>query len=63
MVRHNHEIIKVPIPVLPNVLIEMSSASPKIEKTPAKHKISNNALTHIQSQRDILKEKIEKTNV
>ena len=62
MVHHNHEIIKVSIPVLPNVPIEMSSASSNIHKTPSKHKMSDNALTHIQSQRDILKEKIEKTN-
>ena len=62
MVRHNHEIIKVSVPVLPNVPIEMSSASSKIHKAPSKHKMSDNALTHIQSQGDILKEKIEKTN-
>ena len=40
----------------------MSSASPTIHKTPTKHKISDNAVTHIQSQIDLLKEEIEKTN-
>ena len=40
----------------------MSPASPRVRKTPTKHKISDNALNHIQSQTDILKEEIEKTN-
>ena len=40
----------------------MSSPSPTIHKTQTKHKISDNALTHIQSQIDLLKEEIEKTN-
>ena len=33
-----------------------------IHKTSTKHEISDNALTHIQSQTDILKEEIKKTN-
>ena len=62
MTQHNHEIIKVFIPVSTNIPIEMSPASPTIHKTPTKHEISNNALIKIQSQIDILKEEIEKTN-
>ena len=57
------EIIKVRIPVSTNVPIEMSPASPKIHKTPPKHKISDYALTHIQSQTDILQEEIEQKNI
>ena len=60
MAQHNHEIIKVCIPVSTNIPIEMSPASPTIHKTPTKHEISNNALTHIQSQTDILKKKLRK---
>ena len=59
---HNQEIIKMLILVSTNLPIEMSLPSPKIHKTPPKHKISDNTLTHIQSQIDILKEEIEKTN-
>ena len=62
MAHHNQEIIKVHIPVSTNVPIEMSPASNKLHKTPLKHEISDNALTHIQSQIDILKQEIEKTN-
>ena len=62
MAQHNQEIIKVRILVSTNVPIEMSPASPKIHKTPPKQEISDNAPTHIQSQIDILKEEIEKTN-
>ena len=40
----------------------MSPASPTIRETPTKHEISDNVLTHIQSQVDILKGEIEKTN-
>ena len=40
----------------------MSPTSPMIHKTPIKHEISDNALTHIQSPIYILKEEIEKTN-
>ena len=54
MTQHNHEIIKVFIPVSTNIPIEMSPASPTIHKTPTKHEISNNALIKIQSQIDIL---------
>ena len=50
---HEHEIIKVCIPVSTNITIEMSLA---------KHEISDNALIDIQSQIDILEEEIEKTN-
>ena len=50
------------IPVSTNVPIEMSPTSPKIHKTPPKHEISDNALTHMQSKIDILKEENEKTN-
>ena len=50
------------IPVSVDTPIEMSPSSPTISKTPTKHKISDNALTYIQSQIDILKEEIEKTN-
>ena len=57
---HEHEIIKVYIPVSTNIPIEISPASPTIHKTTTKHEISGNALTHIQSQIDILKEEIEK---
>ena len=42
--------------------IEMSPASPTIHKTPIKHEIYDNVLAHIQAQKDILKEEIEKTN-
>ena len=59
---HEHEIIKVCIPVSTNIPIEISPASPTIQKTTTKHEISDNALTHIQSQIDILKEEIEKIN-
>ena len=59
---HEHEIIKVCIPLSTNIPIEILPASPTIHKTTTKHKISDNALTHIQSQIDILKEEIEKTN-
>ena len=59
---HEHEIIKVYIPVSTNIPIEISPASPTIHKTTTKHEISGNALSHIQSQIDILKEEIEKTN-
>ena len=62
MAHHNQEIIIVHIPVSTNLPIEMSPTSRKIHKTPPKHEISDNALTHIQSQIDILKEEIEKTN-
>ena len=62
MVRYNQEIIKGCIPVSTNVPIEMSSVSPKIHKTPTKHEISDNALAHMQSKIDILKEENEKTN-
>ena len=41
---------------------EMSPASPTIHKTPSKQEISDNALTHLQSQKDIWKGEIEKTN-
>ena len=61
MAQHNPEIIKVRIPISTNITIEMSPTSPTIRKTPTKHK-SDNAFTHIQSQTDILKEEIEKTN-
>ena len=60
--QHNQEIIIVRIPVSTNLPIEMSPPSPKIHKTPPKHEISDNALTHIQSQIDILKEEIEQKN-
>ena len=40
----------------------MSPASPTIHKTPIKHEIYDNVLAHIQAQKDILKEEIEKTN-
>ena len=40
----------------------MSPTSPMIHKTPIKHEIPDNALTHIQSPIYILKEEIEKTN-
>ena len=61
---HEHEIIKECIPVSTNITIEISPASPTIQKTKTKHEIFNNVLTHIQSQIDILllKEEIEKTN-
>ena len=62
MAQHNQEIIKVCVPVSTNIPIELSPASPKIHKTPTKHKISDNAFTYTQSQIDILKEEIEKTN-
>ena len=62
MAQHNPEIVKVRIPVSTNVPIEMSPPSPKIHKTPPKHEISDNALTHMQSKIDILKEENEKTN-
>ena len=39
----NQEIIKVCIPVS----TKMSPTSPAIHKTPTKHEISDNALTHI----------------
>ena len=60
MAQHNHEqeIIKVCIPVSTNIHIEISLASATIQKIPIKHEISDNALTHIQSQIDILKEEI-----
>ena len=60
--QHNQEIIKVLIPVSMNIPVEMSPTSPTIHKTPTKHEISDNALIHIQSAIDILKEEIEKTN-
>ena len=50
------------IPVSTNILIEILPASPMIYKAQTKHKISDNALTLIQSQIGILKEEIEKTN-
>ena len=62
MAQHNQEIIKVCIKVSTNVPKEMSPASPTTHKTPIKHELSDNALTHIQSQIDILKGEIEKTN-
>ena len=62
MVQHNQEIIKVCIPVSTNTPTEMSPTSPTIHKTPTKYEIFDNAFTHIQSQTDILKEEIEKTN-
>ena len=62
MAHHNQEIIEVCIPVLTNIPVEMSPPSHMIHKTPTKHEISDNTLTHIQSQIDILKEEIEKTN-
>ena len=58
-----HKIIKVCIPVSTNMPIEISPASSTIYKTTAKHEISDNALTHIQSQMDILKKEVEKTNI
>ena len=63
MAQHNQEIIKVCLPVSTNIAIEMSPASPTIHKTLTKHKISDSALTHIQSQIDISKEEIQKTNI
>ena len=45
-----------------NIPIKTSPASPTIHKTLTKHEISDNALIHIQSQTDKLKEEIEKTN-
>ena len=62
MPQHNQEIIKVCILVSTNIPIEMLPPSPKIHKTPPKHEISDNTLTHIQSQIGILKEEIEKRN-
>ena len=60
---HEHEIIKECIPVSTNITIEISPASPTIQKTKTKHEIFDNVLTQIQSQIDILlKEEIEKTN-
>ena len=47
------------IPVSASIPIEMSTASPTIQKTPTKHEVSDNALTRIQSQIDILKEEIQ----
>ena len=41
---------------------EMSPASPTIRKTQSKQEISDDALTHLQSQKDIWKGEIEKTN-
>ena len=61
--QHNQEIIIVRIPVSTNVPIEMSPPSPKIHTITPKHEISNNVLTHIQSQIDILKEDIEQKNI
>ena len=43
-----------------NIPIKTSPASPTIHKTLTKHEISDNALIHIQSQTDKLKEEIEK---
>ena len=63
MVQNNQEIIKVCIPVSTNIPIEILPASPAINKTPTKHQISDNALTHIESQIDIIKEEIEKTKL
>ena len=63
MAQYNHDTIKVCIPVSTNLPIEMSPASPTIHKTPTKHIISDNDLTHIQRQIDILKEEIEKANI
>ena len=62
MAQYNQDTIKVYIPALTNIPIAMSPASPTIHKTPIKHKISYNACTQIQSEIDILKEEIEKTN-
>ena len=59
MAQHNQEIINVCIPVSASIPIEMSTASPTIQKTPTKHEVSDNALTRIQSQIDILKEEIQ----
>ena len=59
---HEHEIIKVCVPVSTNITIEMSLASRPIHKTSTKHEISDNALIDIQSQIDILEQEIEKTN-
>ena len=50
------------IPVSTNIPIEISPTSPTIHKTPAKHEISDNALIHTQSQIDISKEEVKKTN-
>ena len=52
MAQNNQEIIKVCIPVPTNIPTEISPASPAIYKTPTKHEISDNVLTHIQSQID-----------
>lgn len=60
MARYNQEIIKVYIPVSTDILVEMSPASPTRHKTPTKYKISENALTYIRSQIDVLTEVIEK---
>ena len=61
MTKHNQKIIKVCIPVLTNIPIEIP-AYPTINKNPTKHEISDNAVTYIQNQMDILKEEIEKQN-
>ena len=60
MARYNQEIIKVYIPVSTDILVEMSPASPTRHKTPTKNKISDNALTYIRNQIDVLTEEIGK---
>ena len=60
MARYNQEIINVYIPVSTDILVEMSPASPTRHKTPTKYKMSDNALTYIRSQIDVLTEEIEK---
>ena len=61
MAQHNHEDMKVCIPVSTNIPIEMF-AFPTIHKTATKHEISDNALIQVQSQIDIFQEGIENIN-
>ena len=44
---HEHEIIKMCIPVSTSMPVEMSPGSPTLHKTPTKHEISDKALIDI----------------